>query len=151
MNTLVYLQSTKPKTASPRRAAIPGKWDWHYRTLCRLRREPMEHRCALVQNSKEEVRQPGRDLADVATEEFDRNVLAAELAHNQDALSEVDAALERIETGAYGICEQSGRRIPASRLKAFPPLGLRARPNEPWRRTGMCRGCTCASGDRSLS
>ncbi len=35
-------------------------------------------------------------------------------------LSEVDAALKRIEEGTYGICEKTGRPIPVERLEAYP-------------------------------
>ncbi len=33
---------------------------------------------------------------------------------------EIDAALERIESGTYGICEMSGDPIPIPRLRAIP-------------------------------
>ena len=33
---------------------------------------------------------------------------------------EIDAALQRIEEGSYGICEMSGRPIPVARLRAIP-------------------------------
>jgi DnaK suppressor protein len=36
------------------------------------------------------------------------------------AIEEIDAALAKIETGTYGICEQCGERIPKERLKALP-------------------------------
>lgn len=35
-------------------------------------------------------------------------------------LSEVVAALERIERGTYGICEKTGEPIPTERLRAYP-------------------------------
>jgi DnaK suppressor protein len=41
-------------------------------------------------------------------------------AQARAAIEEIDAALERIDAGTYGICEQCGERIPKERLKAIP-------------------------------
>ena len=120
MKALAYMQQSTPAAREPHGAVIPTKWTWHYRTLCHLRNDLMEHRCTLLQDSKETMSRPGREIADWATDEFNRDLLMAELSHNQDALYEIDAALRRIETGTYGICEESGQPIPAARLKAVP-------------------------------
>lgn len=37
---------------------------------------------------------------------------------------EIDAALERIERGTYGYCEECGNRIPLERLQALPTTTL---------------------------
>lgn len=58
--------------------------------------------------------------ADVGTETFERS---RDLAINDslgDELNEVNAALQRIEDGTYGICEASGEPIPFERLEAIP-------------------------------
>ena len=41
-------------------------------------------------------------------------------AHAQQAVDEIDAALERLKTGTYGICVVSGKNIPKERLRAIP-------------------------------
>ena len=41
-------------------------------------------------------------------------------AHARNAVDEIDAALQRIEDGTYGICSVSGQPIPKERLKAIP-------------------------------
>jgi RNA polymerase-binding protein DksA len=38
----------------------------------------------------------------------------------QDILAQVNAALERMNEGTYGICQRCGRRIAVARLEAFP-------------------------------
>jgi RNA polymerase-binding transcription factor DksA len=38
----------------------------------------------------------------------------------QNELTEIDEALERLATGAYGICKQCGDHIPDERLLAVP-------------------------------
>ncbi|MGM0576899.1 MAG: TraR/DksA family transcriptional regulator [Myxococcota bacterium] len=40
--------------------------------------------------------------------------------HDQQLLEEVEAALERMDEGTYGVCEESGELIPYRRLKAVP-------------------------------
>ena len=32
----------------------------------------------------------------------------------------IDEALERVETGSYGVCEECGKKIPDARLEAIP-------------------------------
>jgi len=120
MKASVDLLGAAPGTVRQKPRSVPHKWAWHYRTLCRLRSELMALRCTLVEDARENTRRPGREAADFATEEFNRELVLAELSHNQDALYEIDAALKRIEEGTYGICEKSGKAIPASRLKALP-------------------------------
>jgi RNA polymerase-binding transcription factor len=40
--------------------------------------------------------------------------------HRKQQIDEIDAALERIALGIYGICERCGKPIPAARLRAVP-------------------------------
>ena len=47
-------------------------------------------------------------------DDFDRNFIQALLANEPDALGEINAAIERILHGCYGICEKTGRPISAS-------------------------------------
>jgi RNA polymerase-binding transcription factor DksA len=42
------------------------------------------------------------------------------LSSEQDALYEIDEALNRIRDGRYGKCELTGKRIEAPRLEAIP-------------------------------
>jgi len=48
--------------------------------------------------------------------DFDLARAAAALA----TIEEIDAAMERIDKGTYGICEYSGQTIPKERLRAIP-------------------------------
>jgi len=41
-------------------------------------------------------------------------------AQARNAVEEIDAALQRIQDGTYGICSVSGQQIPKERLKAIP-------------------------------
>jgi len=60
------------------------------------------------------------ELADHATDTFDRE-LGDSLEENAGLiLREVDAALARIEDGTYGTCAACGKEIPVERLDAVP-------------------------------
>jgi RNA polymerase-binding transcription factor DksA len=60
------------------------------------------------------------DEADSATDEFDHDLALTQLSAEQNALYEVNAALQRIVDGTYGICEETAQPIPAARLRAVP-------------------------------
>lgn len=57
---------------------------------------------------------------DGSTVAFERSKVRALLSHSWGRLAEVDSALERMETGTYGVCEGCGRPIPVERLLARP-------------------------------
>ncbi len=60
------------------------------------------------------------DRADAGSDASECNFALNLLAQEHDALTEIDQALQRIETGAYGTCEISGKPIPRARLEAIP-------------------------------
>jgi DnaK suppressor protein len=55
-----------------------------------------------------------------ATLAFERQHAAALLNAGRDQLAAIDAALRRLETGRYGICERCGQPIGEERLAARP-------------------------------
>jgi RNA polymerase-binding protein DksA len=68
---------------------------------------------------------PGGDLSHVPTHNADRDSEglegALEVIHNEEALlNDVREALNRIEQGSYGRCEECGRPIAEARLEALP-------------------------------
>ena len=62
----------------------------------------------------------GQHMADAGTDTFDRDFALSMVSSEQEALSEIDAALKRIHDGTYGICEITGKPIPKERLLAVP-------------------------------
>ncbi len=100
--------------------SVGAPWPWHYRALSRLRdalvREREEREAAL----RSMVVEPGGDFADVAETQNERRELVAELTMEQAELAEVEAALDRIRGGTYGVCAITGELIPAERLRAVP-------------------------------
>jgi DnaK suppressor protein len=59
-------------------------------------------------------------LADTATETVDREIDYTLEENSTNVLREIDAALERIEAGTYGICEVCGEPIEPERLEHLP-------------------------------
>jgi DnaK suppressor protein len=62
----------------------------------------------------------GNHIADDASDVMNRERNAALRGNANDLLAQVDAALHRIETGAYGTCERCGQLINPERLEALP-------------------------------
>lgn len=60
------------------------------------------------------------DTVDMAELQID-NMTDQTLLHRLEAeIVEIDAALERIRGGSYGVCEKTGKPISVERLKANP-------------------------------
>ena len=59
-------------------------------------------------------------MADQATATYDRELDEGLEEGAQFTLGEIDAALQRIEDGSYGVCEVCGKPIGAERLSAIP-------------------------------
>jgi len=85
-----------------------------------LRERLLAERQARLTEAAQPLEPHSMNAADSASDEFDHNVALAMLSTEQDALHEIDAALSRIRTGTYGGCEETGKPIPAARLKAIP-------------------------------
>lgn len=62
--------------------------------------------------------------ADRAALESDRNALLRIRDRERKLLGKIEAALERIEAGTYGICEECGEWIGVERLRARPVTTL---------------------------
>ncbi len=59
-------------------------------------------------------------MADAGTDSYDRDFWLGMLSSAQDALFEIDEAIERIRGGTYGVCEVTGKPIEQNRLEAIP-------------------------------
>jgi RNA polymerase-binding protein DksA len=57
---------------------------------------------------------------DVATATFDREMASSLEENSTHVLTEIDAALGRIENGTYGVCQRCGNSIGGERLEALP-------------------------------
>jgi DnaK suppressor protein len=59
-------------------------------------------------------------MADLGTDAFEQENTLNLLQNEEKELAEIAAALERVDQGTFGRCEECGGEIPAPRLKALP-------------------------------
>ncbi len=101
-------------------SVLAQQWTWHHHALLKirdaLRRECEEHSDAARRITEADV----HDAADTANLNTDYSTLIAEIRFEEAEMVEVEAALERLQRGAYGICEATGQPIEPERLRALP-------------------------------
>ena len=59
-------------------------------------------------------------MADLGTDNFEQEFSLELMDSERRLLEEIEAALIRLQTGTYGICEGTGKPIPKARLEAQP-------------------------------
>jgi len=60
------------------------------------------------------------ELGDQASAEIDKNFMLRLRGRERQLLKKIDEALDKIESGTYGICEACGEEINIKRLEARP-------------------------------
>lgn len=115
----------KASHAENEEAAVPEKFKRYYKLLVELR----NHVTGQVDQHSEETlkrsaKEDSGDLSsygtDGGTDSFDRDFALSLVANEQEALAEIEAAIQRIKAGTYGVCEQTEKPIPKERLLAVP-------------------------------
>ena len=71
-------------------------------------------------HEREELTEVAGQMADAGAETADRSRDVGELEDWAAELSEIEAALRRLDDGTYGLCEVCGKPIPDERLEANP-------------------------------
>lgn len=107
---------------------IPEKWRKYYKQLMERKKELSDtiarhSENAFRKESKEDtgdVSAYSQHTADIDNESFDRDFAICRLAAEQEELAEIGVAVERMKKGTYGICEITGKPIPAERLRRVP-------------------------------
>lgn len=59
-------------------------------------------------------------MAELGSDNFDQEFTLSLLANEEDRLGMIEMALQRIEDGQYGSCEECGGAIAKTRLTALP-------------------------------
>ena len=75
----------------------------------------------------------GDDQADAGSKTFEREQEQSIAANRHDLLVQIEHAIERIDAGTYGICENCGRPIPEGPVEG-------AADGDPGRRMQVARG-----------
>jgi DnaK suppressor protein len=63
-------------------------------------------------------------MAELGSDNYEQEFTLSLLATEEDTLGMIDAALERIESGTYGTCQECEGPIPKTRLNAIPHASL---------------------------
>jgi len=59
-------------------------------------------------------------MAEIGSDNFEREFTLSLLSTKDRTLDQIERALERMEDGVYGVCDQCGAKIPKARLDAIP-------------------------------
>lgn len=121
-----------PKRAQTREVVddqnVPEKFRRYHRLLLDLRKHLTEgielhSEETLKRSSKDDsgdLSSYGQHMADAGTDTFDRDFALSLVSSEQEALTEIDAAIKRIHDGSYGTCEITQKPIAKERLLAVP-------------------------------
>jgi DnaK suppressor protein len=63
-------------------------------------------------------------MAELGSGNFDKELTLSLVGTENDTLDQIEAAIERIEDGSYGPCDECGGKIPTARLAAIPYAAL---------------------------
>jgi RNA polymerase-binding transcription factor DksA len=107
---------------------VPEKFKRFYKLLLDLRKHLTEgielhSEETLKRSSKDDsgdLSSYGQHMADAGTDTFDRDFALSLVSSEQEALTEIDAAIKRIHDGSYGVCEITQKPIAKERLLAVP-------------------------------
>ena len=103
---------------------MPKQWLPFYSALISLRNSL---KGSLGERSSETIGASARESgelsinsSDAGTETFDRDLALSMVANDQEALEEIEDAIDRIFEGTYGVCLETKKPINKNRLKAVP-------------------------------
>jgi len=77
-------------------------------------------RAGAKEAAERELSSADQHPAELATETIERELDWTVVLHAEAELAEIDAALARLDTGAYGMCEACNHPISEGRLEALP-------------------------------
>lgn len=106
-------------------AKVPKEWKTYYNDLMSLRNGL---KGALGERSNETLGASAREASgelsinssDSGTEAFNRDVALSMVASEQEALEEIEDAIDRIFDGTFGVCQETNKPIKKARLKVVP-------------------------------
>ena len=87
--------------------------------LCRWRSDLLDESINTLMHLQQESG-PSPDFADRASTETDRSIELRTRDRERKLISKINAALQKVEDGTYGYCEETGDPISLRRLEARP-------------------------------
>jgi DnaK suppressor protein len=92
----------------------------YFRTKLVLWKEEIQKETKETLQHLQDENQNHPDLADRASSETDRAIELRARDRQRKLIAKIDAALQRLEDGTYGYCEETGEPISLRRLEARP-------------------------------
>lgn len=122
-------------TETTRPPVRPGEEPWTTQEITEVRRHLEDEIAAgreelrqgeeqLAARLEDPVEGAGDDPTDTGAKAFQREHDLALLYNTRDLLAKSEKAIERMDTGTYGVCESCGGAIGKARLQAFPRVTL---------------------------
>ncbi len=128
LSDILGFDPATPEASPVENRKVPRKYKKFFDLLIELR----DHvKSGLNMHTEETLKRSSKDdsgdlsgysqhMADAGTDTFDRDFALSMVSSEQDALTEVELAIERIFNGTYGVCEMTGKLIREERLMAVP-------------------------------
>lgn len=98
---------------SRRKAYLRGR-------LLEKRRMLLDHMMSGFSAAMESSGKVPADSVDVANDTLSRETTCEIGTIESSAVTQIDDALQRLEEGTYGLCDECGKKIPEERLKVLP-------------------------------
>jgi DnaK suppressor protein len=135
---------TRARTAevlgsAARPAPIDPKWRKPYARLLELMEQLAGRRVDLTNDALGEQPVFSTHMADAGTDTYDRDLALSMLSAEQDAIYEIEEAIDRINNGTYGICELTKKPIAPARLEAVPWARFSAAAEKELERKGVLK------------
>lgn len=105
-------------TAQPQ--DIKPEWKPYYEKLLKIRDYILDQQRDLDDKATENQPSFIKQVGDAGTESYLRDYALGMVSNYQEMLYEIGEALQRIQSGNYGVCEATGKPIPPERLDALP-------------------------------
>ena len=100
----------------------------HFRKLLKEEQQETKEEIENLQQAVDDIESYENDKksatthhqGDIGSEEDEREKFLIMIDKNKKKLQEIKAALDRIELGTYGVCQDTGNKIQKKRLEAIP-------------------------------
>ena len=109
----------------------PEQVEYFRRKLVTWRDELVEESRETISNLQHEVRDVG-DEAERATRETENSLELRTRDRYRKLINKIDKAINRLEEGEYGYCDETGEQIGLARLEARPIATLCLDAQERW-------------------
>src|SRR5699024_10690804 len=118
-----------PQHAAPKRNTPYNEKELdHFKTLLTKEQKQTEQRLEeakdsierLATNKGQEYSSSTHHIGDMGSKVEEKETKYKLIGHNKVKLNEIKGALDRIEQGTYGICEDTGKKIKKGRLETKP-------------------------------